>query len=151
MSTIPCTLIPKDCSFWWCAEKQHCFGNPVKKKQPTRHKKRVRKIKTGLTLSREQEAILSLRKKNERSKKENILAKTGGYCWLCEEKIQEGEYSKDHKIPLSRGGSGKLENLWPAHIRCNGLKADYLIKGSEDFKTCFPDYKNQLSRPFQNQ
>lgn len=134
------------CGFWWCAEVTVCFATPRRaeaiksapKKKPKAAKKNVALYKSDIPSVLIQVA----------TKKDKILAKTGGLCWLCEEKINQGEYSQDHKIPVSRGGSGKLENLWPAHIICNGLKADYLIKSPEDFKKCFPDYKHQLSITF---
>lgn len=56
-------------------------------------------------------------------------------CALCNELIpvpakgSEREISMwaltiDHIIPVSKGGSNRVDNLQPAHFRCNKEKAD---------------------------
>ena len=42
-------------------------------------------------------------------------------CWLCHAPItSDAEYSIDHVLPRSKGGSvWDIDNLRPAHLRCN--------------------------------
>lgn len=47
------------------------------------------------------------------------------HCFVCTERINHfSEATLEHIIPISRGGSGKLENLALSHAVCNQLKAD---------------------------
>jgi 5-methylcytosine-specific restriction endonuclease McrA len=69
---------------------------------------------------------------------DRILAKTNGKCWLCGEDIlYKSQFSRDHKIPLSKGGSNKFNNLFPAHIKCNNLKGNMIINTTEEFLSIF--------------
>lgn len=57
------------------------------------------------------------------------------YCSLCGELIEKddpkGPVTADHIIPLSKGGSNRVENKQPAHRKCNEKKGDNVE--SEDF------------------
>jgi 5-methylcytosine-specific restriction endonuclease McrA len=48
----------------------------------------------------------------------------GEVCWLCGKSIPEGAFSVDHVIPRSRGGGDEIENLRPAHGRCNSRRGN---------------------------
>lgn len=63
----------------------------------------------------------------------NIYDKTTGYCRYCGKKLSwknygvlsaKGAWEVDHGIPLSRGGTDYLMNLWPVCIDCNREKGD---------------------------
>lgn len=63
-----------------------------------------------------------------------ILAKTGGHCYLCGGKIDASlpktatrSYEVDHVEPLSGGGANSMDNFWPTHGDCNGLKSNYPV------------------------
>lgn len=43
-------------------------------------------------------------------------------CILCNKTIEFGQDSIEHKVPFSRGGTNKYENLAIAHSRCNSKK-----------------------------
>ena len=104
--------------------RPHSINNPPKGKSPQTR---------PITPKR---ATIARKKKNH--KDEQILAKTNGLCWLCEEPIKfQSQYSRDHKIPLSKGGTNTIDNLFPSHISCNNLKGNSLINTSEEFLTIF--------------
>ena len=44
-------------------------------------------------------------------------------CSLCGE---PGATTVDHIIPVSRGGTGAITNLRPAHLKCNSGRGDRL-------------------------
>jgi 5-methylcytosine-specific restriction endonuclease McrA len=57
----------------------------------------------------------------------------GGECACCEINLAFGNYARfgsrgawevDHRVPVSRGGSGNLRNLQPMCISCNRAKVD---------------------------
>ena len=52
------------------------------------------------------------------AKRRQVLEVYGTICWLCRQPIA-GLPSADHVIPRSRGGTDDIENLRPAHLRCN--------------------------------
>lgn len=47
-----------------------------------------------------------------------------GACWWCGEKVDDS-YHIDHRVPLSKGGTNKPENICISCARCN------LSKGSK--------------------
>jgi 5-methylcytosine-specific restriction endonuclease McrA len=52
-----------------------------------------------------------------------MVAMYGRSCWLCGKPIAYGDtISIDHVRPRSKGGSSKIHNLRPAHVRCNGAR-----------------------------
>lgn len=58
----------------------------------------------------------------------NVVAAYGWRCWLCKQMIHPAAASRgdrlsvDHVIPRSMGGSHDLDNLRPAHQRCNSRR-----------------------------
>lgn len=52
---------------------------------------------------------------------EATLARYGTVCHLCG---RPGATTADHVIPRSAGGDDSIENLRPAHARCNSSRAD---------------------------
>jgi 5-methylcytosine-specific restriction endonuclease McrA len=53
----------------------------------------------------------------------------GAECWLCEQPIDMtirvplgGAFTVDHVLPVAAGGTNDMENLRPAHRRCNCRK-----------------------------
>jgi 5-methylcytosine-specific restriction endonuclease McrA len=65
-----------------------------------------------------------------RAKRMRIFKRDGWQCFYCSRAVvmaSEGAdrpswASVDHRVPQSRGGSHKLENLVTACMSCNGLK-----------------------------
>lgn len=67
-----------------------------------------------------------------------IYSKTDGYCHLCYKKLSRINYGRagsrgawqvEHSVPKAKGGSNRLNNLYPACIKCN------LEKGTRHTKT----------------
>lgn len=68
------------------------------------------------------------RRRRSFSKKirEQVVAKTGGYCYSCGEKFTDlSEIWIEHIIPFSVGGSDELENLLPSCKICNWTRRNY--------------------------
>lgn len=71
----------------------------------------------------------------DRNKK--IILSTQSICYLCGKPVnfdaKPPDYyspSIDHFIPLSKGGTNDIDNLFLAHLGCNLNKGDKLYKGS---------------------
>ena len=75
-----------------------------------------------------------------------VFEKTDGCCRYCEKQLAWGNYGQpgrrgawviDHSVPLARGGTDYLRNLWPACGECNLDKGT--LTGSE--------YMRQIESP----
>lgn len=55
---------------------------------------------------------------------DNLWAKSGGFCFLCESKLNRAsdDIEADHDVPESQGGSTELSNLNLTHVACNRAK-----------------------------
>lgn len=81
------------------------------------HKRRARKAASGGSHSSEQWRAL--------------LESCGWRCAYCDVALTKGTACRDHRLPLSRGGSNDIENIVPACRRCNLRKHD---KTAEEFR-----------------
>lgn len=59
--------------------------------------------------------------KEERIK---IYRKTKGHCYLCGDFVDFDSYEIEHKVPLSKGGTNDLSNLFCSCHTCNLIKHD---------------------------
>lgn len=57
-----------------------------------------------------------------------IYQRSSGVCYLCGETLTIEEFTIDHVLPLSKGGTNRQKNLRAAHEKCNYDKADKIIK-----------------------
>jgi 5-methylcytosine-specific restriction endonuclease McrA len=55
-------------------------------------------------------------------------------CAYCGKLLRKTEVTRDHAIPLSRGGRGSIWNQVPACVSCNQKKADALPEGKWEVK-----------------
>jgi 5-methylcytosine-specific restriction endonuclease McrA len=70
-------------------------------------------------------AAFNKRTERKRSLRNELVARYGRACWLCNRPIAHGDtLSIDHVRPLSKGGSSKIKNLRLAHERCNRKRGD---------------------------
>lgn len=57
-----------------------------------------------------------------------------GICQICLKEVEDPvEASRDHIIPVSRGGESVLENLQLAHRSCNTFKGSRDMEDIEDW------------------
>ena len=68
-----------------------------------------------------------------KTKVDRVFGKTRGRCHACHKPLMRemrgavghrDEWQIDHGIPISRGGSSHISNLWPMCAACNRDKAD---------------------------
>ena len=53
-----------------------------------------------------------------------IYRKTKGHCYLCGEFVDFDSFEVEHKVPLSKGGTNNLNNLFCSCHCCNTIKHD---------------------------
>lgn len=70
-----------------------------------------------------------------------IYRKTKGHCYLCGEFVDFDSFEVEHKIPLSKGGTNNLNNLFCSCHCCNTIKQDIYPK----------DFMKKISQIFMNQ
>lgn len=56
--------------------------------------------------------------------KKTVYALGNGRCALCGKPIRFADFTIDHKVPLSKGGTNDFDNLQPACYKCNNMKSD---------------------------
>ena len=63
-----------------------------------------------------------------------VYDRNNGHCWHCGKKLSfsnygvlyaKGAWEIDHSVPISRGGTNRLNNLVPSCISCNRSKQDF--------------------------
>lgn len=68
------------------------------------------------------------RRKNISKKIRILIMERDGYkCRLCGKTAAETKLEVDHRIPVARGGTDSLDNLWTLCIDCNRGKSDLSI------------------------
>lgn len=63
----------------------------------------------------------------KRSKKKQLEAKFGSYCYWCRRYFPINELTIDHLIPKSLGGSDSIENLRLSCKNCNQERGNSLF------------------------
>lgn len=60
---------------------------------------------------------------------EDVYAKTGGRCFYCgETPVGKNACTVDHFLPVEKGGSDNIDNLFPACKSCNSSKGKFTIE-----------------------
>lgn len=57
-----------------------------------------------------------------------VLQRDNFRCCICGRTAKETKLEVDHKIPVSKGGTDSLDNLWTLCIDCNRGKSDLQLK-----------------------
>lgn len=64
------------------------------------------------------------RKKLLERKRLLIYRKTKGHCYLCGDFVDYNAFEIEHKVPISKGGTNDLSNLYCSCHYCNSMKQD---------------------------
>lgn len=64
------------------------------------------------------------RKKFSAKDRIEVYRKTEGHCYLCGEFVDFDSFEVEHHIPISKGGSNSLDNLYCSCSTCNAIKRD---------------------------
>lgn len=67
---------------------------------------------------------VSKRKSFSQAERVMIYRKTKGHCYLCGDFVDFDKFEIEHKIPLSKGGTNDLSNLYCSCHICNTIKHD---------------------------
>lgn len=70
------------------------------------------------------ETIKTKRKVFNQEERAAIYRKTKGYCYLCGDFVDFNKFEVEHKIPISKGGTNDLSNLFCSCHVCNSIKQD---------------------------
>jgi len=57
-----------------------------------------------------------------------VYQKNNSICYLCDKYIEPIDFTIDHVIPRSKGGTNDLVNLMPTHKECNYKKGNKILK-----------------------
>lgn len=68
--------------------------------------------------------IRGKRKKSSNQKRLSVYQKTEGHCYLCGEFVEFDVFEMEHRIPVSKGGTNDLSNLFCSCHYCNQMKQD---------------------------
>lgn len=85
------------------------------------------------------------REESTYEEKEYILSKSKGKCCHCGCTLKIGQnFSRDHYIPLNKGGTNDLVNLFALCKDCNGKKTDYVIHPYDYYNYLEDTYMEEL-------
>ena len=70
------------------------------------------------------------RKKFTVEERKKIYRKTKGRCYLCGDFVDFNSFEVEHRIPISKGGTNNIKNLYCSCHICNTIKSDIY---QEDF------------------
>lgn len=76
--------------------------------------------------SKKAEETKSKRRKFNDTEKKIVYAKTKGRCALCGRFMNYDEFTVDHILPISKGGTNNMDNLQATCLVCNRIKQDIL-------------------------
>lgn len=64
------------------------------------------------------------RKSFSKEERLQIYRKTEGHCYLCGDFVDFNMFEVEHKIPLAKGGTNDLDNVFCSCHECNTIKRD---------------------------
>lgn len=62
------------------------------------------------------------RKKISSAVRKIVYAKDQGRCYLCGNPVDEETFEVEHKVPVAKGGTNNLDNMYVACHECNTMK-----------------------------
>lgn len=72
---------------------------------------------------------------------DDLIERYGTACYLCGKELERSQMTRDHVVPLTRGGSHTLENVRIACMSCDARKGNYLLS-ELDLDTLKPTIKD---------
>lgn len=118
---------------WYETHRDEHRERVLMKRDKLAHAERARRwgqTPEGRLKKRENQAVRRTEKGSYRDARrlgrfyKDVLERDGMTCHICGETIPSlDELHFDHVVPLSKGGLHMLENVRPAHARCNRTKA----------------------------
>ena len=75
--------------------------------------------------------------------KAELHIKQFGLCVICNEKLDDN-FTIDHIVPKSKGGSNYITNLQLVHLYCNRIKSNR-IESAQTTRHRVKTYKNQVN------
>lgn len=75
-----------------------------------------------------QKGMPAKRKKFSAKDRLAVYRKTEGHCYLCGEFVDFDSFEVEHRIPISKGGTNGLDNLYCSCTTCNDIKRDIYPK-----------------------
>lgn len=114
--------------------KKYANRNKIRRREDPEYRRSMN-LRAAENDGRRRAQILKTR--TQRISYKKLLEEFGMNCNICAGPIADGELSFDHVIPLVRGGTHTMDNLRPAHTRCNisknrRLPEEYVCR----FKVC---------------
>lgn len=76
----------------------------------------------------EKKSVKTRRKIFSTQERIRIYGKTQGHCYLCGEFVPFELFEVEHCIPLSKGGTNSMDNLFPSCHCCNAIKKDIYLE-----------------------
>lgn len=87
-----------------------------------RMRKKVRKQLTAGVKKPKKTPVKKTESQRRGDRRKKIWERGNGICYLCGEPVLFAEFTIDHVIPISAGGTNNLRNLRPTHYSCNQEK-----------------------------
>lgn len=72
----------------------------------------------------EPEIAVSKRKNFSQEERAEVYRKTKGHCYLCGDFVDYNRFEVEHRVPISKGGTNELINLFCSCHVCNSIKRD---------------------------
>lgn len=135
-------------SRWKKAEKaQHVLEHNCVNKKFSKHNFQVLSIDENGNIStiagaaKTENAAKVKRKSFTQEQRAEVYRKTKGYCYLCGDFVDFTEFEIEHKVPISKGGTNDISNLFCSCHVCNSIKQDIYPE----------DFMERISKIFMHQ
>lgn len=88
----------------------------------------ITSVKNEIAKQKESQKKKPNRPQFSQKQKIEILSKTNCKCAYCGIELYKTKFHVEHLIPLSKGGSNDMENLFPSCGSCNSVKASNTLE-----------------------
>lgn len=88
------------------------------------------------------------RRRFSKAERAKILERSGGKCLCCGKQLKPEDFTVDHVVPLSRGGTNDIENLVALCFNCNSFKSNDLYVPQSFYKNASEKLLKELNNHF---